>query len=90
MKYRLSRRAIRNLEGIQVFIAKENPSAAVAVLSRLLDTFERLTVHPKLGQEGRRPGTREFVQAPYVIVYRILNVERLTIAAVLHGSQQYS
>ena len=89
MKYRLSKRAIRNLEGIQTFIGKENPSAAVAVLSRLLDTFERLTIHPKLGHEGRRSGTREFVQPPYVIVYT-LNRDIVRIYAVLHGSQQYN
>lgn len=89
MVYRLSKRALRDLEQIHAFISRDKPDAAADTIRKLFETFERLTAYPKLGHPGRREGTRDFVQPPFVIVYRIVSSEKLMIVNIVHGSRKY-
>jgi len=89
VKHYLSKRAVHNLREAHEYISRDKPDAAADVVGRLLDAFDRLTAFPKLGHSGRRPGTREFMQPPFVIVYRIASPEKLMIVNILHGSQKY-
>jgi plasmid stabilization system protein ParE len=50
------------------------------VVGRILEHINRLHVNSlsEMGRPGRVPGTRELIERPYVIVYRILTKEKLT------------
>ena len=68
MKVIIREAAARDLDDILDWISKDNPQAAVR---RILTRIERLAVSglPYVGRPGLRDGTRELVEAPYVIVY---------------------
>ena len=88
MTFRVGQRANRQLAEINKFIGTDNEDAASEMLRKMTATFEQLTQFPKLGHIGRREGTREFVQVPFVIVYRIQRSE-IVIVGVFHGKQKY-
>ncbi len=85
-----SRRAIRHLEYVREFIAKDNPSAASHIASLIVETVELLSAQPNMGRPGRHPGTRELVipQTPYIVPYRVRG-ERIELIAVFHGRQRW-
>jgi toxin ParE1/3/4 len=80
--------------GIVEWLNERNPAAAQRVGRHILDTVERLEVHPYLGKVGRSPGTRELGVAryPYLIVYTVelgavaSDPARIFILRVLHGA----
>ena len=68
----LGRVALRDLQGIRDFIAREDPHAAVSFCQKLLDRAEALREFPERGGHLReRPGARFSVVGPYLIVYRV-------------------
>lgn len=76
------------MDAIYKYISQDKPGAAAAAIEKLLKAIEQLGVHQNLGHEGRRPKTREFVQRPFVIVYRIKK-GRAEVAAVIGGKRKY-
>jgi toxin ParE1/3/4 len=53
-------------------IASENPFAAVRMDELFSDAVARLARHPKLGKQGKIPGTRELIpHESYRLVYEI-------------------
>ncbi len=90
MKLRWTVPALRDLEEIGDFIARDNPAAADRVVTRILDQAEGLTIHPHVGRPGRVPGTRELVIAdtPYLVPYRVRG-DDVQILAVLHGARRW-
>lgn len=88
MSYLISPRALKDLNAIYDYIARDKPDAAAGTVDGLLRAIEQLEIHANLGHEGRRQGTRELVHKPFVIVYRIRK-GRVEIAAVIHGSRKY-
>ena len=89
MTIRLADRALEHLEQIHAYIARDDAATADATVDRILRAMEQLLEHPKIGRAGRRPGTRELVQAPFVVAYRIEH-QAILIDAVFHGNQNYS
>ncbi len=89
MKLRWTAPALRDLEEIGDYIARDNPASAGRVVSVILDQAEGLTTHPHLGRAGRVPNTRERVIAdtPYLVPYRVRG-EDVEILAVLHGARR--
>lgn len=91
MKLRFTRRAVRHLDEIASYIAKDSPAAARRVGSRIRETADLLVSFPELGHDGVLPRTREIVVPglPYIIVYRVepTDPDLLTILAVYHGAQ---
>jgi addiction module RelE/StbE family toxin len=83
--------AARDLEVIHDWIAKDNPRAAIAVVRRIRERIGRLATPglAHMGRRGRAEGTRELVEWPYIIVYRV-NEDRdeLVVVAVLHGARR--
>lgn len=88
MSYLISPRALTHLDSIYKYISQDKPDAAAATIEKLLKAIEQLGVHQNLGHEGRRSNTREFVQRPFIIVYRIKK-GRVEVAAVIHGRRKY-
>ncbi len=89
-RLRWTRRALRRLEAIGDYIAKDSPAAADRVTERLRTSANILIAHPAIGRVGRIPGTRELVMAdlPYIIPYRVTETS-VEILSVIHTSQRW-
>ncbi len=90
MRIQWTTEAYDNLEGIQEYIAKDDPLAAFDVVDNILDRVDNdLTDHPEIGRQGLDlPNTRELIIAgtPYIVVYTIHD-DVIAIAQVRHGAQ---
>ena len=91
MKIILTPAADQDLDDIESYIFKDNPTAAVEVVLTILEKIETIIINnPSIGRKGRILGTREFVMAdlPYIIPYRIKD-EVLEILRVIHTSRKF-
>lgn len=79
-----------DLIAIRRHIAKDNPTAARRVGSRIQAAARRLIAMPDSGRPGRWSGTRELVIAgtPYIAPYRVRG-DVVDILRVLHGARQW-
>ena len=69
-----TRPALRHLDEIQDYIAKDSPTAAYRVANAIVSrTDDGLSRNPLMGRRGRAPGTREFILSdlPYIVVYQV-------------------
>lgn len=79
----------QDLAEIILYIAEDNPRAAIELDEDILAAAERLNRFPLLGKPGRVEGTRELVvRNNYILVYATQEDEAC-ILAVLHASQQW-
>ncbi|HYA06236.1 MAG TPA: type II toxin-antitoxin system RelE/ParE family toxin [Xanthobacteraceae bacterium] len=78
------------LSDIFEWIAKDNPNAARRLMARIEDKITRLAT-PNLaymGRPGMVEGTRELIQYPYIIVYRVDEEQRaIVIISIVHGAR---
>lgn len=84
---RIAASARRDLDGIWLFIAEDNPKAADRFHDLLHSKFVALAKQPLMGRarDDLRPGLRSFPVGSYVIYY--CNTPKLVeIARVLHGA----
>lgn len=90
MKLHWTRPALRDLEMIGEYVARDNPVAADALMERILEQVEVLKRHPEIGRVGRVTGTRELIVSatPYVIPYRVRH-ENVEVLAVFHGARKW-
>jgi toxin ParE1/3/4 len=72
-RYRVSRRAVRDLDGIWYFIAKDNETAATRQIERLYSVFRALAAHPRMGRARPEiaPRMRSFSAGEQVVFYQI-------------------
>jgi toxin ParE1/3/4 len=89
-RLRWTRRALRRLEAIGDYIAKDSPSAADRVTDRLRAATQILIAHPAIGRVGRISGTRELIigDLPYIIPYRVTE-SSIELLSVIHTSQRW-
>ena len=80
--------AVSDLAHIRDYITERNPTAADAIVSRVLHSVEILEAFPKYGRPGQVRGTREVVVPglPYIVVYIDTDTD-VDVIAVFHGSQ---
>ncbi len=85
-----TRPAIRDLQSLRAYIARDKPSAAVRQVTIILAAVAGLELFPDSGRMGRRSGTRELVigKTPYLAIYRVRG-ERLEVLRILHGRQAW-
>jgi toxin ParE1/3/4 len=91
MKVTFEPAAREELENIYQWIARDNPRAASDMLSRIEAKVMLLTSRSlaHIGRKGLVPGTRELIEWPYLIVYRVDEaIDEIVILAVFHGSQR--
>ena len=91
MKLVFDEKALVDLEGIYNWIAKDNPSAALAVVERVFASAEHLASFPQMGHAGRDEGTLEWVvpRLPYIVIYEIhVDRDEVIVVAVVHGAQE--
>lgn len=90
MRIRWTKKAGRNLDEVEAYIARDDPSAATGVVLKIIDAVEMLSEHPALGKAGRVEGTRELIVPglPYIIPYRVKS-NSVEILRVLHGARKW-
>jgi toxin ParE1/3/4 len=86
----ITRLALRDLEQIRAYIARDNPSAAERFSLRLLDEAESLHIFPgRGGLIAKRPGARFIVVHSYLVVYRIVEESRtVRVLRFWHGARE--
>ena len=94
MDYRviLSKPALRDLGSIARFIAEDSPPAAEKIGHQLLDLADSLAFLPRRGAPLRtRPGVRQLLLFPYLVVYRIDEPNRIvTVPRFWHAKRNPS
>ena len=81
--------ALADRDDIMVYIAQDNPAAAIDLDLEFDAKAENARLRPKLYKAGRVKGTREVVVRPnYVMVYRV-NGDVVEVLRVLHAAQQW-
>ena len=72
MALKWTKTALRSVDEIAGFIAKDSPTRASSFVLELRDAVTKLQVHPGMGRAGRVPGTRELVlHKNYIAIYRV-------------------
>jgi len=90
MKVAFEPAARDDLDSILAWIARDNPNTAFAMIARIEDKVMRLENREltHMGRPGLVEGTRELLEWPYVIVYRIDRVrQEIVIVSIAHGAQ---
>jgi toxin ParE1/3/4 len=89
VRLRWTQPALRDLEDIGDFIARDSAVAAAKMVATILDAAEALATRPHLGRAGRIAGTRELVvaQTPFIVPYRVVG-DDIQILAVFHGARR--
>jgi len=93
-RYRLSRRADRDLDEILEYVADRSPDAAVRILEALEETFRLLASSPLIGtlREDLRPNLRVFRSKrpadKYLVFFYPLS-DGVEISTVIHGARDY-
>lgn len=80
--------ALRDLQSLHAWMAKDSEDAAASMVQKILAALESLERYPAMGRKGRVAGTRELVVLPYVIAYRVKK-ESIDILALIHGARRW-
>jgi toxin ParE1/3/4 len=85
-----TRSALRALESIADYIARDNPVAAYEVTEAIRRSALLLADFPHIGRVGRITGTRELIVSglPYILPYRIVR-NTVQILDVFHTSRRF-
>jgi addiction module RelE/StbE family toxin len=90
MRVVLRHSALEDLDRVHAWINKDNPSAAAEMVARIRDriSFLEIDALAQMGRPGLVAGTRELIEYPYIIVYRVDDNEReIDVLAIFHGAQ---
>jgi toxin ParE1/3/4 len=90
MKVVVHEAAARDLDDILDRISRDNPRAAAELVRRVLARIDRLAIPglSHVGRPGQAQGTRELVEAPYIIVYAVDEpADEITVLAIVHGAR---
>ena len=81
--------ALADRDAIMVYIAQDNPVAAIDLDLEFESKAENARLRPKLYRTGRVKGTREIVVRPnYLMVYRVTD-DVVEVLRVLQAAQQW-
>ncbi len=89
MSYKIAPEAIRDLDGIWDYIAKDNVGAAERWIDRLMAAMDLLADNPGLGHvrsDVEMPSLLFWPMEKYVIAYRVIR-EQIEVVAVTQGSR---
>jgi len=72
MLIKWTKTALRSVDEIAGYIAKDNPARATSFVLELQEAVTKLQVYPGMGRAGRVPGTRELVlHQNDIAIYRV-------------------
>ena len=92
MKLVIREAAADDLDAIYDWIARDSESSGARVVRTLRQRMNSVLL-PELvniGRPGSREGTRELIEGPYIIVYKV-NEDRtvVTIVSIVHGARSH-
>jgi toxin ParE1/3/4 len=90
MKVIVREAAARDLDEILDWISTDSPRAASELIWRIVARIERLATPglSHMGRPGLVEGTRELVEAPYIIVYMVDEAaDEIAVLAIVHGAR---
>jgi toxin ParE1/3/4 len=90
MKVILRDSALDDMEQIYAWISKDNPPLAAEMVARIRDRISLLEIDAlaHMGRPGLVAGTRELIEYPYIIVYRVTDQRHeVEVLAIFHGAQ---
>ena len=90
MKVVVREAAAGDLDGILDWISRDNPRAAAKLVPRILARIDRLTAPglSHIGRPGLVKGTRELVEAPYIIIYMVDGpADEIVVLAIVHSTR---
>jgi plasmid stabilization system protein ParE len=90
MKVTVREAAEDDLDRRCAWIGKDEPRAAVEMLSRIRDRIGLLEADnlAHMGRPGQVARTRELIEFPYIIVYTVDDERReVTVVSIVHGAQ---
>jgi toxin ParE1/3/4 len=90
MKVVVREAAASDLDDIFDWISRDNPRAAAELVRRIRARINRLAISglSHVGRLGLVEGTRELVEAPYIIVYMVDEPsDEITVLAIVHGAR---
>lgn len=91
VRLRWSAEAVRDLEAIHDFIARNSPRYAAMVAGRLVAAVDRVREYPESGRvvpELGDPVVREVIHGAYRIIYE-LRGDAAEVLTVFRGSRQF-
>lgn len=90
MSFRLTPGAEADITAIALYIAEDNPAAAVRWYGEMLRHCRNLGEKPELGvaRPEVRPDLRTFPAGNYMILYR-KDLEGVEIVRIVHGARQW-
>lgn len=91
MKVIIRDSALADLDGIYVWVGRNNPAVAGVIIGRIFDTIDLLFLFPYIGRTGKVRGTYEWPisKLPYLIVYTLdEEFSELVILAVFHTARE--
>ena len=89
-----SQHALAEFDALVVYIARDNPTAALSVADRIEEAVDRLSLIPT-GRRGRVAGTYEKVVSglPYIIAYALersaAGEDVLAVLRIVHGARYW-
>jgi plasmid stabilization system protein ParE len=90
MKVTILAAADDDLARIAEWIATDNRSAAARMVSKIRDRiiFLEMDELAHMGRPGFIEGTRELIEYPYIIVYRVDDAKReIVVLSIVHGAR---
>jgi toxin ParE1/3/4 len=91
MKVSFDSAASDELDRIFRWIARDNPRAAADLVARIEAKIMRLAAPTltHMGRPGLVEGTRELLEGPYIIVYKVDEQQgEIVVVSVVHGAQK--
>jgi toxin ParE1/3/4 len=89
MKLRVTETAFAELNDIADYIARDNPTAAKAVVARIEEVFERIKDFPEIARVADASGIRIFPVRPFpYLVFYIIEQDEIIIRNVRHGARR--
>jgi addiction module RelE/StbE family toxin len=90
LRVRWLKKALRDLDEAEAYIAKDDPQAAAGVVLNIVRAVSHLKDQPGIGRTGRVPGTKELIvpKTPFVVPYRVKD-DTVQILRVYHSSRKW-
>jgi toxin ParE1/3/4 len=79
-----------DLERIFARISRDNPAAAKSMVSRIRDRINLLELDSlaHMGRPGSVQRTRELIEYPYIVVYKVDDERKeIVVVSIVHGAQ---
>ena len=90
MKIKWLQTALDDLDQVEAYIAKDNPTAAIDTVLQIIEMVGLLSEQPGMGRSGRILGTKELVipDTPFIVPYRVIE-NNVQILRVYHNSRKW-